>query len=144
MKLYLQYAALPFHIENGQLRILLITSRETRRWVLPKGWPEKKLKPHQVAAKEAFEEAGLSGAVCRTPVAAFEYEKLLDARHKVTCLVEVFPMRVSEVLEQWPEKHQRQRRWMPPEEAAALVQEKGLRRFLRDLALHPDQADFAD
>ncbi|MDR3440151.1 NUDIX hydrolase [Telmatospirillum sp.] len=143
-KIYQQYAALPFRIEQGLLQILLVTSRETRRWVVPKGWPEKHLKPYQVAETEAYEEAGLKGDVSRTPIAAFEYVKLLDPKHKVNCLVEVFPLRVGNLLDTWPEQSQRRRQWMTPAEAATAVQEKGLKRLLLNFAANPDQADFAD
>lgn len=143
-KLYLQYAALPFRLEQGDLFVMLVTSRETRRWIIPKGWPEKNLKPYQVAETEAFEEAGLKGSIAKTPIAAFEYVKLLDAKQSVNCLVDVFPLKVQDVLEQWPEQTQRQRAWMRPVEAAASVTEKGLKRLLLAFARDPDQADFAD
>ncbi len=143
-KLYLQYAALPFRMEQGELFVMLVTSRETRRWVIPKGWPEKGLKPYQVAETEAFEEAGLKGSIARTPIAAFEYVKVVDAGQSVTCLVDVFPLEVRDILDQWPEQTQRRRAWMRPAEAAAAVGEKGLKRLLRAFAANPDQADFAD
>jgi 8-oxo-dGTP pyrophosphatase MutT (NUDIX family) len=143
-KLYLQYAALPFRRELGDLFVMLVTSRETKRWVIPKGWPEKNLKPYQVAEAEAFEEAGLKGSIARTPLAAFEYAKLIDAKQTVTCLVDVFPLKFENVLDQWPEKAQRKRAWMRPAEAAAAVGEKGLKRLLLAFAANPDQADFAD
>ncbi len=143
-KLHLQYAALPFRIDQGDLFVMLVTSRETKRWVIPKGWPEKGLKPYQVAETEAFEEAGLKGSVAKTPIAAFEYVKVMDAKQSVACLVDVFPMKVQDVLERWPEQTQRQRAWMRPAEAAAAVGEKGLKRLLLAFAANPDQADFAD
>jgi len=143
-KLYLQYAALPFRKERGELFVMLVTSRETKRWVLPKGWPEKDLKPYQVAETEAFEEAGLKGDVAKTPIAAFEYGKVIDAKRTVKCLVDVFPLNVRRELDHWPEQHQRQRAWMRPEDAAAAVAEKGLKRLLLAFAADPSQADFAD
>lgn len=143
-KLYLQYAALPFRTEQGNLFVMLVTSRETKRWVIPKGWPEKGMKPYQVAETEAFEEAGLKGSIAKTPIAAFEYVKVVDASQSVNCLVDVFPLKVQDVLDQWPEQAQRQRVWMRPTEAAAAVGEKGLKRLLLAFAANPDQADFAD
>ena len=143
-KLHLQYAALPFRKDQGRLLVLLVTSRETRRWVVPKGWPEKGMKSYQVAELEAFEEAGLKGDIAKTPIAAFEYVKLLDAKRKMNCLVEVFPLMVRTELEQWPEQHQRRRAWMLPQEAASRVAEKGLKRLLLAFAEDPNQADFAD
>ncbi|PKU24185.1 NUDIX hydrolase [Telmatospirillum siberiense] len=143
-KFYLQYAALPFRVEGGELLIMLVTSRETHRWIIPKGWPEKNLKPYQVAETEAYEEAGLRGGIVKTPIAAFEYQKILGPKQKVTCLVDVFPLKVREILDSWPEQTQRKRAWMRPEEAAAAVVEKGLKRLLLAFAKDPEQADFAD
>ena len=143
-RLYLQYAALPFRLGTERLEVMLVTSRETRRWVIPKGWPEGRMKPHLVAEMEAFEEAGVRGEIALTPIAAFEYVKLLPLKQKVSCLVEVFPLRVLEIAERWPEQSQRQRRWMAADEAATLVQEKGLKQLLLSFAATPDQADFAN
>lgn len=142
-KIHVQYAALPFRLVGDVLQVLLVTSRETKRWVIPKGWPEKHLKPHQVAAAEAYEEAGLRGEVVKTPIAAFEYVKVLADRSAVLCLVEVFPLRVQEMLNRWPEQDQRKRCWMSAQDAADAVQEKGLKRLLLEFARHPDPADFS-
>jgi 8-oxo-dGTP pyrophosphatase MutT (NUDIX family) len=62
---------------NSKFRteVLLVTSRDTRRWIIPKGWPQKGKAPHRAAAREAFEEAGVVGAVGRRPVGSFAYEK---------------------------------------------------------------------
>jgi 8-oxo-dGTP pyrophosphatase MutT (NUDIX family) len=143
-KLYLQYAALPFRWEQGKLLVMLVTSRETKRWVIPKGWPEKNLKPSQVAETEAYEEAGLKGDIANTPIAAFEYVKLIESKRRLNCLVDVFPLRVQHILDQWPEQNQRQRAWMTPRDAATRVAEKGLKELLLAFAANPDQADFAD
>lgn len=143
-KLYLQYAALPFRVEKGELFIMLVTSRETHRWVIPKGWPEKNLKPYQVAETEAYEEAGLKGGIVKTPIAAFEYRKVLSPKRKVDCLVEVFPLKVTGILDVWPEQSQRKRSWMRPADAAVVVAEAGLKRLLLAFAADPGQADFAD
>ena len=67
----IQYAALPYRIEAGQVRVLLITSRETHRWVIPKGWPMNGLKPQDAAAVEAAEEAGLIGSIESQPLGSF-------------------------------------------------------------------------
>jgi 8-oxo-dGTP pyrophosphatase MutT (NUDIX family) len=75
--------------------VMLVTSRETRRWVFPKGWAEADLKPHELAAKEAFEEAGLVGAVEPEPVGSYSYEKRLRGGRSVLCQVSVFLMRVE-------------------------------------------------
>lgn len=134
-----QCAALPFSRDGGELRVLLVTSRETRRWVLPKGWVEKRLSPHALAAKEAFEEAGVQGKVDRRPVGRYEYAKR-GPRDRVTpCSVRVYAMRVERVLDDWPERRQRQRRWFSPAEAALAVEEGGLVALFLNFA--PPDAD---
>ncbi len=132
-----QCAALPFSWDEGELRVLLVTSRETRRWVLPKGWKEKRLAPHALAAKEALEEAGVLGEVERRPIGRYDYLKR-GPRDRVTpCSVRVFPLRVVRLLDDWPERRQRQRRWFSPAEAAMAVEEGGLVTLLLRLAM-PD------
>jgi 8-oxo-dGTP pyrophosphatase MutT (NUDIX family) len=128
----IQYAALPYHIgEDGSPQIMLLTSRETRRWVIPKGWAIKDLKPHQVAAREAFEEAGLVGRIIsKKPIGSFHYEKL-QPEHRLLCEVWVFLLWVDHQLNDWPEKGQRETRWFEPEEAACMVDESGLAEIIR-------------
>lgn len=121
-----QFAALPFKIENGETLVMLITSRETRRWIIPKGRPEKKLKPYEVAAREAMEEAGLIGKVATETYAAFKSEKRLASGRVRECIVRVHLFEVLRELDDWPEKKQRERRWMTPGEAALTVGEPGL------------------
>ncbi len=134
-----QCAALPFSWDEGELRILLVTSRETHRWVLPKGWKEKRLAPHALAAKEAFEEAGIVGEVGRRPIGRYDYLKRGPRDRVIPCSVRVFPLRVERLLDDWPERRQRQRRWFSPAEAATAVEEDGLVALLLGLAA-PDAA----
>lgn len=130
-----QCAALPLSWEDGEPRVLLVTSRETRRWVLPKGWMEKRLAPHALAAKEAFEEAGVLGSVERRPVGRYDYLKRGPRARVTLCSVQVFALRVERVLDEWPERNQRERRWFSPAEAAMAVEEGGLVTLLLQLAL---------
>lgn len=132
-----QYAALPVTVKDGQPLVMLITSRETRRWIIPKGWPEKKTKPYDVAAQEAFEEAGLVGRVEERPFGTFQYEKRLRSGRTTTCVVKVYRLEVERELDDWPEKGERERRWMAPDEAALLISEAGLVDLLRSLATFP-------
>jgi 8-oxo-dGTP pyrophosphatase MutT (NUDIX family) len=117
----------------GPLRDL-VTSRETRRWVLPKGWAEKRLTGPELAAKEAFEEAGLVGEVAPDPVGSYAYLKRLPGGRALACDVDVFPMRVERLLDDWPERRQRERRWFTFAEAAMAVEEGGLVALLLRLA----------
>jgi 8-oxo-dGTP pyrophosphatase MutT (NUDIX family) len=125
-----QFAALPFCIaEDSQRRVMLLTSRETRRWVIPKGWPMPGRKPCEVAAQEAFEEAGLLGTIVgKHPVGRYHYSKQLSPTHSILCEVSVFLLRVDRQLDDWPEKNQR---WFDPSEACELVDEGGLAEILR-------------
>jgi len=134
-RLFKQYAALPYIVRDGALLVMLVTSRETKRWVLPKGWPERKMKSHQVATQEAYEEAGLIGESALKPYAAFNYFKRLSETRQKRCHVEVFLFAVHRELSDWPEKRERKRRWMTPEQAARSVAEVGLRKLLRGLRL---------
>jgi len=129
-----QFAALPYRVGvNGQAQILLLTSRETRRWVIPKGWPIKGLKPRHVAAREAYEEAGIQGTINgKRPIGIYHYQKQLPGE-QLLCEVHVFLLRVSQQLEDWPEKGQRESRWVDVAEAAALVDEGGLAELVRSI-----------
>ncbi|WP_052214875.1 NUDIX hydrolase [Belnapia sp. F-4-1] len=128
-----QCAALPFRQADGETQVMLVTSRETRRWVLPKGWTEKCGGAKQ-AEREAFEEAGIRGRITPVPIGAYAYPKRLADGATVTCKVEVFPLAVDELLEDWPEKSQRERRWFTLPQAAMAVDEGGLVTLMLNLA----------
>ncbi|MFC0389497.1 NUDIX hydrolase [Muricoccus vinaceus] len=130
----LQFAAVPLRQDGYRLRVMLLTSRDTGRWVLPKGWAEQGLTGPEVAAKEAFEEAGLRGEVQAGPFGTYRYRKCMSRGRVIPCRVEVFAMWVDQVLEDWPERSQRAREWFSPREAARKVQEDGLRLLLEGLA----------
>ena len=125
-----QFAALPWRKTDGVVEVLMITSRDTGRWVIPKGWPMKKLGPHRAAAQEAFEEAGVTGLPLRKSIGVYHYDKRLRTGRSQHVRVFVFPLAVAAEHDDWPEKGQRERRWISPGEAAALVDEPELRRLL--------------
>lgn len=131
MKYRKQYAALPYVLVQDRIEVCLITSRDTGRWIVPKGWPQKSLKPYQLAAREAFEEAGLEGSIGRKALGHFHYSKRLDDDSQVACDVAVFPLRVALQALDWPEKEQRSGRWLSREEAAGLVDNEELGALLR-------------
>jgi 8-oxo-dGTP pyrophosphatase MutT (NUDIX family) len=124
-----QYAALPFRYLDA-LEVLLISSRETHRWVIPKGWPMKGRKPHAAAAREALEEAGVAGRIAKKPVGSYQYVKRLKNGAPLICTVEVFPMMVSRQRNRWAEQDQRTVRWFPAEEAAMAVEEPELQALI--------------
>jgi 8-oxo-dGTP pyrophosphatase MutT (NUDIX family) len=129
-----QSAALPVLIEDGALRIVLVTSRETRRWVVPKGWIEPGEAPHLGAAREALEEAGLEGEAEPEPLGAYDYPKRLSSGALRPTEVLVFRFRVARLLPDWRERAQRERRLFSPAEAAGLVAEPGLAELIRRLS----------
>lgn len=126
-----QYAALPWRFAGGGREVLLISSRDTGRWVIPKGWPIRGLSPAETAAREAFEEAGLGGMVSKKPIGEFEYgKKLRDGSVKNT-RVEVFSLEQMVQHPDWPEKGQRRMQWFSVPEAAEAVQEPQLKSLIR-------------
>lgn len=128
----IQYAALPWRVGND-LEILLITSRETGRWVIPKGWPMKGRSPAAAAVAEAREEAGVIGDIAK-PVGSYLYVKFGKRGLGSPCKVKVFPLKVTGQRESWREQAQRTARWFPAAEAAASVQERQLARLIRKFA----------
>ncbi len=124
-----QVAALPYRRRGKGLQILLITSRETRRWVIPKGWPMKGKKDWNSAATEAFEEAGIKGDVGHKTIGLYHYVKRRKSGD-LDCEVVVYPMEVKKLLGKWPEKSERQRKWFEAAKAAKLVDEDGLKAII--------------
>lgn len=116
---------------DAPVRIMLVTSRETKRWVLPKGNQVKGLAPHTAAAREAAEEAGLLGSACPTPLGAYRYRKKLRTGASRMVDVDVFPLAVTAELDHWVEQHERERRWFSLGDAANAVDEPDLRNLIR-------------
>ena len=122
----LQFAVLPWRREEG-LEIMLVSSRETGRWVLPKGWPMKGIKPHKSAAREALEEAGILGKVAKTSLGGYSYAKRLEDGSVQICRVQIFSFEVEREHKSWLEKHERTRKWFAVADAAEAVEEPELR-----------------
>jgi 8-oxo-dGTP pyrophosphatase MutT (NUDIX family) len=129
-----QYGAICFRYvgETSKIEVLVISSRDTGRWVVPKGWPMKKKKPHEAAAIEAWEEAGVRGAVHKTAVGRYTYLKFLDDGDVVPTIVDLFQIEVTVQKETFKEKGQRQLAWVEPDEAARRVRELELKSLLVD------------
>jgi 8-oxo-dGTP pyrophosphatase MutT (NUDIX family) len=129
-----QIGALPVrHKSDGSLEVLLVTTRETRRWVIPKGWPWPNTADHLSAAGEAYEEAGVVGEPSPRSIGSYVYGKR-RSDGVVPVRVTVYPIDVKEELESWPEQHQRQRAWFSVTEAAAAVEEPDLSALIQGLA----------
>lgn len=127
-----QYAALCYRREADRTRVLLITSRGTGRWILPKGWQIPALSAAKTAAQEAWEEAGVEGRLNSRVLGFYSYDKLLDNGKIRPCIAMVFPIEVKRLATQFPERDERRRKWFSPRKAAARVQEPELARLLRN------------
>lgn len=125
-----QYGALCWREGNEGIEVLLITSRNTGRWVIPKGWPMPGLAPEAAAAQEAWEEAGVSGEVSPLRVGQFGYRKVLAADASVPCAVAVYGVKVSRLADTFPEAKERSRKWFPLTVAAGLVDEPDLGKII--------------
>ncbi|QTC93223.1 NUDIX domain-containing protein [Brevundimonas goettingensis] len=112
----------------------MITSRETRRWVIPKGGRMAGKTDPQAAAVEAMEEAGVQGEIAQTAIGAFRYAKRLRGGDVRNCVVAVYPLKVLIQLGAWPEAAERERRWMSLEDAANAVMEPDLAEMIRGFA----------
>ena len=126
-----QFAALPWRVGDGdRVEVMLMTSRETRRWVIAKGWPIKGLAPNMTASREAYEEAGVEGYVSMAPLGRYDYDKRRPSGRLQAVEVEVYPLQVTVQHEEWPEQFQRDKLWLSPQDAAARVDEPGLKALL--------------
>lgn len=135
-----QIAAMPVHFDKkGKLWVLMVTSRDTGRWVMPKGWLMDGKKPWHAAEIEALEEAGAVGFVSDEPMGVYHYDKGLGRGRSVRCRVTVYPMMVEKLKRRWKERKERKRRWFSPKKAAKLVDEKELAALLNDLAKNPER-----
>lgn len=127
-----QFGALPLRMDDdGQMQVMMVTSRETRRWIVPKGWPIKGLSGAQTAAREAQEEAGVVGVTGKSPVGAYLYDKQLKDGRSTRCYVELYPLWVVDDLPHWPEETQREVEWLPVPEAARRAGDASLGDLLR-------------
>ena len=121
-----QVAALPLRLaKNGSIEILLVTSRDTGRWIIPKGWTSKRIKDCKAAAREAKEEAGVKGKILREAIGTYRYIKR-ELGNGALIEVRVFLLKVSKRCKRWPEKRERRRAWFDIEDAASRVSDPGL------------------
>ncbi|MEX2617924.1 MAG: NUDIX hydrolase [Alphaproteobacteria bacterium] len=124
-----QSAVIAYRRRWFRLRILLVTSMNTQRWVLPKGHIGNGLTPRESAAQEAYEEAGVEGIVAPESIGAYHYIKA-EGKGGGGRRVDVYPMAVSRVLAHWPEMDQRRRKWMSLAESIDAVEEPELKQLL--------------
>lgn len=127
-----QVAALCWRMSRRGLEVLLITSLNSKRWILPKGWPEADLTGAENAAREAFEEAGVTGKIAAHPVGHYHYLKERREGSGMPVRVDVFALAVTKQLDDWPEKGQRSMIWVPLSDAIARISEPGVRQVLKN------------
>lgn len=125
-----QYAALPWRRHQGVLQILLITTRGTGRWIIPKGWPEATLSAPQCAAREALEEAGVVGEIASRKLGSFDCHKRVKNGAMLPLHIEVFTMEVVRQRRDWAEKGHRTIAWCTLDDALVRVREPGLRKLI--------------
>lgn len=126
-----QVAALCYRQTRKGKRILLITSRRSGRWIVPKGWPINGLNDSNAALQEAWEEAGVKHAkVTDTPIGSFEYDKFRSNGDVTPVQAQVYAAEVHKLEDAYPEDHQRIRRWFTPDQAAHVVSEPQLKEML--------------
>ncbi len=134
-----QFAGLPYRtVKNGGekvIEVLLVTSRFSKRWILPKGWPMDRMTPAEAAAQEVWEEAGARGDVHDICLGLYTYDKWMSEAETLPIIVAVFPIRVRELADVFPEAGQRRRKWMSLKKAANKVEERDLKQLIRSFSL---------
>lgn len=127
----LQIAALCYRVIDGVCEVLLVRTRDTGRWILPKGWPEPDRPAFETAVIEAYEEAGVRGLPDKRAYASFRSYKGLANGLRIRTRVLVFKIESTDVLQRFPEKGQRQVSWIPISEAIERADEPGVKKVLR-------------
>ena len=128
----MQCAALPYRLGRHGLEILLVTSRETRGWGIPMAAPSEERHPDRTAEIEAFHAAGVKGAISRKPIGDYPASRRSTEGVDSACVVEVYPLLVSNEAATWRDKSHRRRIWFPGNEAAEKVADSGLAQIIRD------------
>lgn len=126
-----QFAALCYRVQNNEAQVLLVTSRQRQRWIIPKGWPQEGATPAEAAATEAYEEAGVTGKAFNICLGIYSYTKLMEDEDDLPCAVSVFPVKVKKMLKTYPEAKERRRKWFSIAKAASKVREPELRKILK-------------
>lgn len=127
-----QFGALCYRIQNGKVQVLLVTSRTSKRWIIPKGWPMPGETPAEAALTEAFEEGGVTGQTFNLCIGFYSYTKIMkDDEDDLPCAVSVFPVRVKKLKKTYPEVKERRRKWFSLKKAARRVREPELRKIIK-------------
>lgn len=132
-----QFAALCYRIKRGKVQVLLVTSRRTKRWIVPKGWPMEGRTPAESAVQEAWEEAGVRGRADGPCLGVYSYAKGRFETGDLQCVAMLYPVAVKALAKRFPEQGQRRRRWVSRKKAARLVAEPELARLIKDFDPRP-------
>ena len=124
-----QFGALCYRVQKDKVQVLLVTSRGTGRWIMPKGWPVDGATPSDAALQEAWEEAGVEGKVMGNALGVYSYFKNEDGA-KMPCIVAVFPIKVRKLADRYPEVGERKRKWFSLKKAAAVLEDPELRQIV--------------
>lgn len=127
-----QFGAICYRIQRDKVQILLITSRSSKRWIVPKGWPMDGATPVEAVLREAYEEAGVEGKVTGHCVGIYSYVKPLTGQEELPCVVALYPVRVMRLERDFPERSQRKRKWVSLKKAVGLIDQPELRQILKD------------
>ncbi|GGA63126.1 NUDIX hydrolase [Pelagibacterium lentulum] len=119
-----QFGALPYTVVDGHCVVLLVTSRGRGKWIFPKGRQVEGMTAWDSAALEAYEEAGVEGEIEQSPIGSY-YLPVTEER-PAPIEVQIFPLRVTNQLQDWKEKRQRYRHWAVVPEAKRLITHDGL------------------
>lgn len=125
-----QFGALCYRVRKGKLQFLLVTSRRTKRWIVPKGWPMGGQTATEAAATEAFEEAGVEGKISPVCLGLYHYTKGREGDDLLPCIVAVFPLKVTREHDDYREKNQRARKWFSRKKAAAAISDPEMRHII--------------
>lgn len=126
-----QFAALCYRVVKDRPEVLLVTSRRSNRWIIPKGWPIDGKTPVECVKIEAWEEAGVQGKVTGGCLGLFSYQKAIDQERCLPCVAMIYPVKVKSLAQNYPESGQRRRKWFRPKKAAERVEDSDLAQILK-------------
>ncbi|WP_370932026.1 NUDIX hydrolase [Bartonella sp. DGB1] len=130
---FLQVGAIAYKYINNKYEILLVTSKTSKRWIIPKGWPQKNKNLSESALQETIEEAGATGNITQIPVGHYYYEKLSRSKQKSKKIrLDVFGLEVTEIYQDWQERYQRCRQWFTADEAVLIIEQPELAQLVSD------------
>jgi hypothetical protein len=130
----IQYGALPYREIKSGVEFLLVTSRETRRWIIPKGWPQGGVPPYRAPQPKKLSRRRELSERSAKKIGSYWYDKIIESGATLRCRVRVFPLRVTRQFKKWPEKRQRRTQWHSAAQASRRVGETYLRQIFRSFA----------